>query len=181
MAEKNGLVQVYTGEGKGKTTAAIGLAVRALGWGQKVYLCQFLKPAKMESGEMCLAEKFAGQLRWERLRADWPMKKGGPDQACREKMRQAIQKIWPEVIKAVSENEYRLVILDELNCCLTEGLIEYKAVEELLERKHPQVELVITGRGASRQLVQAADLVSEVLDIKHPYSNGTMARKGIEY
>ena len=181
MDSKRGLVQVYTGQGKGKTTAAIGLAVRALGWGQKVYMYQFLKPASMTSGEMCLAEKFAGQLRWERLEADWPMKPGGPNQNHREKMRQAIQKIWPEIIKAVSEHEYGLVILDELNCCLSEKLIEWEAVEELLEKKHPQVELVITGRAASRQLIKAADLVSEFLDIKHPYNNGTVARKGIEY
>ena len=181
MGKKRGLVQVYTGKGKGKTTGAIGLAVRSLGWGQKVYMCQFLKPAGMRSGEMCLAEKFAGQLRWERLEADWPMKPEGPDQGSRDKMRQAIEKIWPKIIAAVSEHEYGLVILDELNCCLSEKLIEWEAVEELLEKKHSQVELVITGRGASRKLIEAADLVSEILDIKHPYNNGTIARKGIEY
>ena len=181
MSERSGAIQVYTGTGKGKTTAAVGLAVRALGWGQKVYLCQFLKPANMKSGEMCLAEKFPGQLRWERLTADWPMKKGGPGQSHREKMRQAIQKIWPEIVKAVTEDEYALVILDELNCCLSEKLIEWKTVEELLQKKHPQVELVITGRGASKKLLEAADLVSEIVEIKHPYNNGTTARKGIEY
>ena len=181
MGENRGLIQVYTGEGKGKTTAAVGLAVRALGWGQKVYLCQFLKPANVASGEMCLAEKFPSQLRFQRLTADWPMTKAGPDKTCREKMRQAIQEVWPEVIKAVSENVYRLVILDELNYCLTEGLIEHDAVQELLQKKHPQVELVITGRGATKQLIEAADLVSEVVEIKHPYNNGTIARKGIDY
>lgn len=181
MGEKRGLVQVYTGKGKGKTTAAIGLAVRALGWGEKVYLCQFLKPANMKNGEMCLAEKFPGQLHWERLEADWPMKKGGPDGTTRNEMCQAIEKIWPEIIKAVSENEYSLVILDELNCCLSERLIEWEEVEELLEKKHPLVELVITGRGANTKLIKAADLVSEVLEIKHPYNNGTTARKGMEY
>ena len=172
---------MYTGEGKGKTTAAVGLAVRALGWGEKVYLCQFLKPAGMKSGEVCLAEKFPGQLHWKRLEANWPMKKGGPDQTCREKMRQAIKEIWPQIVKAVVENEYGLVILDELNCCLSERLIEWEAVEELLQKKHPEVELVITGRGVSKKLIEAADLVSEVREIKHPYSNGTIARKGIEY
>jgi cob(I)alamin adenosyltransferase len=181
MGKKCGLVQVYTGEGKGKTTAAIGLAVRSLGWGQKVYVCQFLKPAGMRSGEMCLTDKFAGQLRWERLEADWPMKNAGPSPAHREKMRQAIKEIWPQIVRTVSEHEYGLVILDELNCCLSEKLIGWEAIEELLQKKHPQVELVITGRGASKKLVEMADLVSEIVEIKHPYSNGTIARKGIEY
>lgn len=181
MSEKSGAIQVYTGRGKGKTTAAVGLAVRALGWGKKVYVCQFLKPANVKSGEMCLAEKFADQLRWQRLDAEWPMQKGGPGQDLREKMRLAIKKIWPQIVKAVTENEYELVILDELNCCLSEKLIEWKTVEELLQKKHPQVELVITGRGADKNLIRAADLVSEIVEIKHPYNNGTKARKGIEY
>ncbi|NIA06326.1 MAG: cob(I)yrinic acid a,c-diamide adenosyltransferase [Actinobacteria bacterium] len=181
MGEKRGLLQVYTGEGKGKTTAAVGLAVRALGWGQKVYMCQFLKPAKMKSGEMCLAKKFVGQLRWERLTADWPMKPGGPGQTHREKMRLAIKRKWPQIVKAVSEHEYGLVVLDELNCCLSERLIEWEAVEELLQKKHPQVELVITGRGACKKLIEAADLVSKISEIKHPYNGGLVAREGIEY
>jgi len=155
--------------------------VRALGWGQKVYMCQFLKPANIKSGEMCLTEKFADQLRWERLEADWPMKKGGPSQTHRDKMRQAIKEIWPQIVKAVTENEYGLVILDELNCCLSEKLIEWDPVKELLQKKHPQVELVITGRGASKKLIEAADLVSEISEIKHPYNGGLVARKGIEY
>ncbi len=175
------MVQVYTGKGKGKTTAALGLAVRALGWGKRVYVCQFLKPAGQKSGEMCLIEKFPQRLCWERIENGWPLTKGGPSKEVREKMRAAIAEIWPRIVKAVSEHEYDLVILDEINCCLSEGLIEFSAVAELLAGRHPRVELVLTGRGASRELVQAADLVSEVLDIKHPYGKGTMARKGIEY
>ena len=181
MVRKRGLVQVYTGKGKGKTTAAVGLAVRAMGWGQKVYVCQFLKPVGTRSGEMCLAEKFAEQLCWKNLAADWPLKKGGPGEATRTKMRQAIGEIWPEIIGAVSGDEYDLVILDELNFCLAEGLVEWRMVKELLEKKHPEVELVLTGRGASKELIEAADLVSEMVEIKHPYSGGVKARKGIEY
>ena len=181
MGKKRGLIQVYTGDGKGKTTAAVGLAVRALGWGQKVYMCQFLKPAAAKTGELCLADKFPSQLRWERLEADWPLKKAGPDEAARAKMRQAIQDVWPEIVKAASGHKYDLVILDELNCCLAEGLIEWSAVEDLLAKKHQEVELVLTGRGASRQLIAAADLVSEIIEIKHPYNHGQTAHKGIEY
>ena len=181
MGKERGLVQVYTGKGKGKTTAALGLAVRALGWGKTVYVCQFLKPPGRKSGEMCLIEKFPQQLRWERVGNDWPLKKDGPGKEVREKMRTAIAQIWPSIVKAVSEPQYDLVILDEINCCLSEGLIEFSALQELFTSKHPQLELVLTGRGASPQLIQAADLVSEVLDIKHPYSKGTIARKGIEY
>lgn len=181
MGEECGLVQVYTGKGKGKTTAAVGLAVRALGWGKRVYVCQFLKPTGQKSGEMCLVEKFQGQLCWERIENDWPLIKGGPSKEVREKMRAAIAEIWPRIVKALSERAYDLVILDEINCCLSEGLIEFSAVEELLACRHRQVELVLTGRGASRELIKAADLVSEVLDIKHPYLTGTTARKGIEY
>ena len=181
MVEKRGLVQVYTGKGKGKTTAAVGLAVRALGWGKRVYVCQFLKPAGGKSGEMCLVEKFPERLRWERIENGWPLTKGGPGKEVREKMRAAIAEIWPRIVKAVSEDEYDLVILDEINYCLSEGLIEWASLEQLLKGKDPQVELVLTGRGASRELIKAADLVSEVLDIKHPYRTGTIARKGIEY
>ncbi len=181
MVEKRGLVQVYTGKGKGKTTAAVGLAVRTLGWGKRVYVCQFLKPAGLPSGEMCLREKFPEQLYWERIENGWPLTKGGPSKEVREKMRGAIAEIWPRIVKAVSEDEYDLVILDEINCCVTEELIEFSVLEELLACRHRRVELVLTGRGASRELIKAADLVSEVLDIKHPYRTGTTARKGIEY
>ncbi len=181
MAKERGLVQVYTGKGKGKTTAALGLAVRALGWGKRVYVCQFLKPADQKSGEMCLIERFPQQLCWERIENGWPLTKGGPGKEVREKMRAAIAEIWPRIVKAVSEREYDLVILDEINYCLSEELIEFSVLEELLACRHPQVELVLTGRGASGELIKAADLVSEVLDIKHPYRTGTTARKGIEY
>ena len=181
MSAERGLVHVYTGKGKGKTTAALGLAVRALGWGKRVYVYQFLKPAGQKSGEMCLIEKFPQQLGWERIENDWPLKKGGPGKEVREKMRRAIAELWPNIVKAASQGEYDLLILDEINCCLAEGLIEFAALEQLIRAKHPQVELVLTGRGASPELIQAADLVSEVLDIKHPYHTGTAARKGIEY
>ena len=181
MSKECGLVQVYTGKGKGKTTAALGLAVRALGWGKAVYICQFLKPADLKSGEMCLIEKFPQQLRWEHVGDDWPLKKDGPGKEVREKMRTTIAQIWPSIVKAVSEPEYDLVILDEINYCLSEGLIEFSALQKLFTSKHQQLELILTGRGASPQLIQAADLVSEVLAIKHPYSKGTTARKGIEY
>ena len=181
MGQKRGLVQVYTGNGKGKTTAAIGLAVRALGWGKKVLIYQFLKPPAAKSGELCLAEKFPHQLSCKRLGADWPLTKTGPDEEVRTRMRRAIQQIWPDIVKAVTQHEYDLVILDELNCCLAEGLIEWYAVADLLDSRHQDVELILTGRAASQELIKVADLVSEVLDIKHPYHMGTTARKGIEY
>jgi len=181
MAGQRGLVEVYTGEGKGKTTAAVGLAVRALGWGRRVYICQFLKPAGMQSGEMCLIEKFPGQLCWERIEDGWPLKKGGPDKKTKEKMSRAIKEVWPKIVAVVKGQEYDVVILDELNCCLSEGLIEFSAVRDLIDNKHEQVELVITGRGASKELIEAADLVSDICELKHPYRNGQKARKGIEY
>ena len=181
MDAKYGLVQVYTGDGKGKTTAAIGLAVRALGWGKKVLFYQFLKPPAAKSGELCLAEKFLDQLTCKRLQADWPLTKTRPDEPARSKMRRDIQQIWPDIVKAVTEHEYDLVILDEMNCCLAERLIDWPALANLLAGKHQDVELILTGRGASKQLIAAADLVSEVVEIKHPYNDGLTARKGIEY
>ncbi len=181
MAEESGLVHVYTGKGKGKATAAVGLAVRALGWGKRVYVCQFLKPAGQKSGEMCLVEKFPEQLCWERIENGWPLKQGGPGDEVRQEMRGAIAELWPSIVKIASQGQYDLLILDEINCCLAEGLIEYDALEQLIRAKHRKVDLVFTGRGASPELIQAADLVSEVLDIKHPYHVGSPARKGIEY
>ena len=181
MPEERGLIHVYTGPGKGKTTAAVGLAVRALGWGKRVYICQFLKPANLKSGEMCLLEKFPGQLRWQRIENGWPLKKGGPNEQIRQKMRETIAGIWPQIVSLTSQQQYDLVILDELSCCLSEGLIEWAQVQKLIDGKHVNVELVFTGRDAPRQLVHAADLVSEIIEVKHPYTNGQRARKGIEY
>ena len=181
MSNKQGLVQVYTGKGKGKTTAAVGLAVRALGQGLRVYICQFLKPPGTESGETCLIEKFPQALRFERIENGWPLVKGGPDEQTRQKMQQVIADIWPRITKLAREHEYDLMILDELNCCLSEGLIDWAQVHKLIDSKHPKVELVFTGRAAPRELVKAADLVSEIIDVKHPYNNGLKARKGIEY
>ena len=181
MGEEQGLVQVYTGAGKGKTTAAVGLAVRALGWGKRVYICQFLKPAGVKSGEMCLAEKFPEQLTWQRIENGWPLIKGGPDEQTRRKMSKAIGETWPGIVELTSQGQYDLVILDELTCCLSEGLIEWDEVHALIAGKHPDLELVFTGRDAPAELIEAADLVSEITEVKHPFTNGQRARKGIEY
>ena len=181
MAQEQGLVQIYTGPGKGKTTAAVGLVVRALGWGKRVYVCQFLKPAGVKSGEMCLTEKFSDQLTWQRIENGWPLVKGGPDKATREKMSRAIAETWPGIVELTSQGKYDLVILDELTCCLSERLIEWPDVENLIRSKHPRVELVVTGRDAPAELIEAADLVSEITEVKHPFTNGQRARKGIEY
>lgn len=181
MSREQGLVQVYTGPGKGKTTAAVGLAARALGWGKRVYICQFLKPAGVKSGEMCLADKFPGQLTWHRIENGWPLIKGGPDEQTRRKMSRAIAETWPGIVNLTSQGQYDLVILDELTCCLNEGLIEWSEVRTLISGKGRNVELIFTGRDAPAELIDAADLVSEIAELKHPFANGQRARKGIEY
>jgi cob(I)alamin adenosyltransferase len=181
MLEK-GLVQIYTGDGKGKTTAAFGLALRAAGHGARVLIYQFLKPAHLAVGERSFIQ--AGTISGITLRTldePWDMFKAMGDKAAIERVKKAIAGAIKELQTAAHEKYYDVIVLDEIVFCLSQGLAELEDIRQLAENRDPQVELVLTGRGATQALIDLADLVTEMHEVKHPFDNGTGARKGIEY
>jgi cob(I)alamin adenosyltransferase len=176
---ERGLVSVFTGEGKGKTSAAIGIAVRAAGWGARVYMLGMAKGGTYaeEHGEYFVLKNlpnvtviYFGERSWLRP---------GPAQAdyrarAKEQLLAAKQ--------AMISGNYDIVILDEINQATTKGLIDVPDVLDVIKDRPENVELILTGRGAAPEVVQAADLVSEILAIKHPFNEeGIRARKGIDY
>ena len=175
-----GLVQIYTGDGKGKTTAAFGLALRAAGHGQKVLICQFLKPADLDLGERKALKSVDG-ITVEALKQPWDMKKSLNDKNDVEKMRDCIKQTLISIAKRVAKKMYDVIILDEIIFCLDKNLAEPADIKAVIEKRDQKVEIVMTGRGAKKDLIDMADLVTEMKSIKHPFEKGTAARKGIEF
>lgn len=172
MEHDRGLVQVYTGNGKGKTTAAFGLAVRAAGHGIPVYIGQFLKGTR--SGELELESFTDGLVTIEQFGSD-SLVHNITDQD-HDRARAGLAKV-NDVIHC---GRYRIVILDEINIAIHMRLVEEEAVLELIRKRPADVELVLTGRYAPASLLEIADLITEMREIRHPYNDGVQARKGIE-
>jgi cob(I)alamin adenosyltransferase len=172
---RHGMVQIYTGDGKGKTTAALGLALRASGQGLRVYIIQFMKGWPFY-GELESVKHLPGVTLRQFGRPDF-VSKEHPDP---EDIRQAGEAL-DHAREVVVSGQYDLVILDEINVALEFGLVPLADVTSLLEQRPPRVELVLTGRWAPPGLIARADLVTEMLAIKHPYNDGVQARKGIEF
>lgn len=172
---KNGYVHVYTGNGKGKTTASLGLALRALGHGLSVCMVQFMK-GKIEYGEV----KAARQLDGLEIRQF-----GRPEFVDREHPlpidRQLARRGLDYAKKIIEELEYDMVILDEINVAIDWGLIDLEEVVALLRGRPPEVEIVLTGRHAKEVLIEMADLVTEMREIKHYFRRGIVSREGIDY
>ena len=179
MIEK-GLVQIYTGNGKGKTTAAVGLAVRAAGYGNEVMFCQFLKPASLELGERKTIEGI-DRITLKTVNDKWDMRKSLDEQVTKETVASEIAKFFDELIPAAMEKVCNVIILDEVVFCKRHGLVSIEKIKELIEKRDPGVEIVMTGREACEELIELADLVTEMKEIKHPFERGIHARKGIEY
>jgi cob(I)alamin adenosyltransferase len=175
MKLDKGLVQVYTGNGKGKTTAALGLALRAVGREFKVCVIQFMKGGG-PYGEQIAAEKLAPYLTIIQTGRDGWIRKGHPTREDTEMARKALSL----ADEALSGNVYDLVILDEINNAVHYGLISVDDVLALIQHKPDTVELVLTGRNAHEKIIEAADLVTEMREIKHYYKKGVQARPGIE-
>ncbi len=173
---KKGLIIVHTGNGKGKTTAALGLAFRALGNGFKVCMIQFIK-GTWKYGELEAAKKFEN---FEIL----PMGKGfvnlGSDKPEPEDVK-AANEAFEKAKKAILSNNYDMVILDEINYAISYKLINVDDVVNLLQNKPDKVHVVLTGRNAHEKVIDIADLVTEMKEIKHPYQKGIKAQKGIEF
>jgi cob(I)alamin adenosyltransferase len=176
-----GLVQVYTGDGKGKTTAAFGLALRAAGRGNKVLIYQFLKPASLELGERLAMEHIELPIKVKAFGAEWDMFESFRNEEVLHRTRAVIKKALAEIALAAEKRVYDCVILDEIVFCLSKGLARLEDVKDIIDRRHKAVELVLTGRGASEELIKLADLVTEMRKLKHPFDDGIKAREGIEY
>ena len=180
MLEK-GLVQIYTGEGKGKTTAAFGLALRAAGQGNKVLIYQFLKPPSLDIGERSALQSGAVRISTEALDTPWDMSKSFEDEKAVARMQAAISKALERITQMAEKRFYDVLILDEIVFCLSKGLAKLEDIKNIIDRRDPVVEIVMTGRGATRELIGLADLVTEMKNVKHPFDKGLPARRGIEF
>lgn len=172
----HGLVLVHTGEGKGKSTAAFGLALRAVGQGLRVFLIQFIK-GTWKTGEAEAAKRLAPELEIRSGLGDgftWITQ--NPDQD-----RLTSREIWKIAREAVLSGRYGLVILDEINVAMDLGHIEPDEVIEVLRQRDPALHVLLTGRGAPAAIVEYADLVSEMRSVKHPFDKGITAQRGIEF
>ena len=168
-----GLIQIYTGRGKGKTTAALGLAMRAAGHGFKIAIVHFMKI--WNYGEVKSLEKLGIDLfRYGTTELIDPK---NPSPIDFEQANKAIEK----AEELVEKGNYDILILDEINVAVDFNLIPLKRVVDLLDKKPNNLELVITGRNCPKELIERADLVSIIDEIKHPYNKGLEARKGIEF
>jgi cob(I)alamin adenosyltransferase len=172
-----GLIHVYTGEGKGKTTAAFGLAKRAAGHAKKVLILQFLKSKMQDSGEITSARKTGIKvIRFEDQTT--PLF----DPAIKvDDLKKAIKNAVALAIKELRGGSYDIVILDEFNTALGCDYADMKDAKEIIDAKPEGTELIFTGRGAPEGLIELADYVTEMRMIKHPFNNGVKARKGIEF
>ena len=168
-----GYVHVYTGNGKGKTTAALGLALRAVGAGLKVYIGQFIKNA--DYSEIKALERFKGQITLEQFGRGCFIR-GNPCDADISAARTALTAIE----SALKSGEFQLVIADEANVAFGCGLVTEADLLALMAARRPETELVLTGRNAPPAVIEQADLVTEMREIKHYFQQGVLAREGIE-
>jgi cob(I)alamin adenosyltransferase len=175
---KRGLVIVYTGPGKGKTTAALGTALRAVGQGLKVLMVQFIK-GSWHYGELDAATILGG----DRLQI-LPMGRGfvkvGIEKPDPEDVR-LVREAWNFASEKMMSGEYDLIILDEINYAISYKMLDPEQVVAKLKQRPEMVHVILTGRNAHPLIVESADLVTEMREVKHPYQKGILAQRGIEY
>jgi len=169
------MIQIYTGNGKGKTTAAIGQGIRAVGHKHKVIMMQFMKGDK-SYGEILALKKLRN---FKVIQYGLPtfVQKGNPskeDIKLAQKGLQFVQTI-------IKQKKYQLIILDEINVAVDYGLVKLADILAIIKDCPKQTELILTGRYAAKELIDEADLVSEIKEIKHPFQKGFISRKGIDY
>lgn len=170
-----GLIQVYTGNGKGKTTAALGLAMRAAGHRFKVLIIQFLKGG-IDYGELQSAKKLFPYLKILPMGRENFVNKKNPDPIDLH----LAQKAWKLAQRSIHSRKYRLVILDEINVAVAYRMVPLQELLSLMKNRPEDVELVLTGRWARPEVIRRADLVTEMKEIKHYYRKGMESRIGIE-
>ncbi len=173
--QAKGLVAVFTGNGKGKTTASLGLVFRALGHGHRVCVIQFIK-GSWKYGELETAGKFPDQLDFHVMGRGFTWKSDDL-----EKDKRVAREAWDFAKKVIEDNEHSMVILDELTYLPHYKIIEEDKILAVLRDKPREMHVVVTGRYASDKLVELADLVTEMKEVKHPYQAGIKAQKGFEF
>ena len=173
-----GLVHIYTGDGKGKTTAAIGLAIRAVGQGFRVLLVQFLKG--MHSGEIDTASRIGPQFEIKRGQYVKKFVNNMTEEELAETKKECLA-LFEYALTAAQNGKTDMIILDEIMASINCGFVEESAVSQFIREKPENIELVLTGRNAPSCLIEAADYVMEITPVKHPFESGIMARKGIEF
>jgi len=177
MKLERGLIQVYTGDGKGKTTAALGQGLRSCGRGLKVYMVQFLKGG--DTGELHSVEKLQTLFKIFRFERDrgffWQL-----DEKEKKELKEDIDRGFAFIKDVINNNECDILIIDELLGVLGNNLFTVEEVIEVLKSKPSTMEIIITGRNAPKEIIEAADLVTEMKEIKHYFRNGVHAREGIE-
>ncbi len=177
---KHGYIQIYTGDGKGKTTASLGLAMRALGRNWKVLIVMFTKGGN-DYGELNsfreLSPKISDNLKIIQAGLDRIVYINNETEEDIKLIKQG----WEYAKKAIQNDEYQLIILDEANIAIDLGILDVDEVLEVLKKKPEEMEIVLTGRNAHPKVIEIAHLVSEIKPIKHYWNTGIAARKGIEY
>lgn len=178
--DEHGYIQVYTGNGKGKTTASLGLAMRALGRNWKVLLIMFTKGGD-NYGELKSFRTLSGQIQ-----ENMTIMQAGLDRIVYSKNitdedKKAIEGGWEVAKRAIENDEYKLIILDEINIAISLGIVDVDEVIEVLNNKPKDMEIVLTGRDANPKIIEIAHLVSKIEPVKHYWDIGVTARKGIEY
>jgi cob(I)alamin adenosyltransferase len=172
-----GLIHIYTGPGKGKTTAALGLAFRAAGWGKKVIIYQFLKPPALVLGERKACAKSKLPIKIVPIDIKWDMRKKNNTALVCDK----IAKTCKEIQTVAQKGTFDLIVLDEIIYCCWKKLVSLQCIKNILKSKKPDIEIILTGRGATKDIIKLADLVTEMKEVKHPFKKGISARQGIEY
>lgn len=176
LKKKKGLIIVNTGDGKGKTTAALGVAVRALGAGMKVCMVQFIK-GNWTSGEHKIAEKLGPDFEIHRKGEGftWDTKNRARDQKL-------VREAWQLCQDKLASGKYQLLIFDEINYVIDYDYLSAQEVLEVLHKKSPDIHVILTGRNAKPELIEAADLVTEMREVKHPFKDQNLpAQIGIDF
>jgi cob(I)alamin adenosyltransferase len=174
---RRGLIIVNTGPGKGKTTAAIGMALRAVGQGMRVLMLQFLK-GSWHYGELDAVEAFGDKFVMKQMGRGFV--KVGTEKPDPEDVR-LVEEAWAEAERAIASQNWDLVVLDEINYAISYGMLDPAKVVAVLKKKPEMVHVILTGRNAHPTIVDIADTVTEMRQVKHAYEKGVMAQRGIEY
>jgi cob(I)alamin adenosyltransferase len=177
---KQGAFQIYTGEGKGKSTASMGLMLRALGCGFHVYYLRMMKP-RWKTGELAICPTLHPNLTYKNVEQDWILSRSKNVPEHVKAMRAALSQVMDELAQLIASLEYDLVIVDEINYCLHRNLIPLDRAIALVENRPANVELVFTGRYAPEELIERAGVVTEMRKIKHHFDQGVTARRGIDF
>tara|TARA_R110000787_G_scaffold71794_11_gene159974 strand:+ start:17415 stop:18017 length:603 start_codon:yes stop_codon:yes gene_type:complete len=170
-----GLILIHTGNGKGKSSSAFGVIIRALGWGQKVGVVQFIK-GKWITGERQFFAKFADQVTWHTMGEGFTW-----DTQDKDRDIAAAEAAFARACEMMQSGDYELIVLDEINIALRYDYLDVQAVIDGLKARSDRTSVILTGRDARPELMDYADLVSEMTEVKHPFKAGIKAQRGLDF